>query len=379
MRKKWFIVVILILIPLLISCKQTIPSNETTNHTTENKTIENPSTATTPQTTPSTSETIHTEPTTPSINETVNTEPTAIEEPTTPPPVFEPPVYVPTGGIEIIQDSSWWDTPYIEIYTVERYAFDYFLDNPSIDTLHAIYMEKYQNAPCYQTYSYFKFFDIETTLFSFVKDKEKITNFLAENGINMTVEQAMLIDTPYIPMLLWVRGGGENAFITINDITEYDDEYEFVGITYEYECYTVTAFREKFEFRYGSLKANGKDIPNTMVRIYNDDIASDLPLLRVLEAYGAVINRESDHLYIITFHKKQFKLDLKREILYEVGDETEFNLLSPLGGPLIVYPTEHDMMVDTHTLTFALNEMGQKTMNIEDRTNKVVIIKNRDE
>ena len=377
MRKKWFIVVILILIPLLISCKQTIPSNETTNNTTENKTIENPSTATTPQTTPSTSETIHTEPTTPSTSQTINTEPTDSEEPSMP-PVFEPPVYVPTDGIEIIEDPLWWDTPYLEIYSVERYAFDYFLDNPSIDTLYAIYMEKYQDAPSYQTYSFFKFFDIETTLFRFVKDKEKITNFLAENGINMTVEYAMLIDTPYIPMLLWVRGGGENAFITIKDITEYDDEYEFVGITYEYECYTVTAFRDKFGVQYGSLNIHGKEFPNTTVRIY-EDIASDLPLLRVLEAYGAMIDRESEHLFIITFHEKQFKLDLKREILYEVGDKTEFDLLFPLGGPLIVYPTEYDMMVDTHTLTFALNEMGQKTTNIEDRTNKVVIIKNRDE
>ncbi len=272
-----------------------------------------------------------------------------------------------SGGNDYRGDGKWTQgihidipTSYIEIYQIERDTFDIFIKNPSMDHFSAAEPKVYYNVNALKRHLTV---EILPAFIEFVSDTTKIQEFLTQNGMNCDVNGVVIIDAPEVALTMWVQSDQEDIFITINE--EIEDK------PYVYRCYSLSDYNKKYGCLYGSLNANGIRIADIApISIYSD--YADVPLLCVLEAFGSVIDRTNEDLISITFHNKNYRLNIKNRDLYEVGNG--LNMLHLYGGFQFIYPAEHDLMVDTNTLSSVMYNMGQPISIDCDRENNIVTI-----
>lgn len=255
----------------------------------------------------------------------------------------------------------------IRIYQISRDGFNLFLQNPSHNSLLDDSFSSFsypESGEWYITYNTARF-PVQKQLIDFVGNSKEIQKYLNQNGVSGEIENMAVFDAPNVPITLWVKTTAENIYITINQ------EPEDTG--YVYRLYSQKNFNEKYACKDCKLLVKGNKVTseNPPKLYYN---YADLPLIAVMEALGAQVNRRSETSTEIVFNDKTYLLNTYERTFYEAGNKTD-NLLNKVdGGSTFVYSVGNELMVDNTTLCSVLSDMGEKITVKFDTENKVVAI-----
>ena len=181
-------------------------------------------------------------------------------------------------------------------------------------------------------------------------DSAEITKFLSQNGITEKTEKWAIIDTPLVPLTLWLRISAENVFITIDPEAEsYSDKFAF---------FTYDSFYSIYSCREGTLIVNGETVTaEKSICVYCD--YADLPLISVLKALGAETVSESDDEIHMEYKNTEYVINVS-EISFCKSDSESENLLTRIIGlNTFVYAESNEIMVDSTTLQTVLSHIGE--------------------
>lgn len=253
----------------------------------------------------------------------------------------------------------------IIIYKINRDVFNCFMKTQ----LHTILKDEYESKNIYpKDGKWFSTMDatrieINDNLISFVSNKDKIKEYLSSNGVTDDVDNMAMFDASGCPLTLWLSAGGRSYFVTIGEETTQIPPYE-------YKFYSGEEYVEKYGRKKGEIYLNGKLIETEIVPDVYYKYA-DVPLLCVLKNLGAEIEYE-ENMVNIKINGGKYILDLEDMSLYNKHNKDKGNLLHINGGPVFVYRSGDELMVDTATLHYVLSCIDAKSYIKIDR-NKIFI------
>ena len=255
----------------------------------------------------------------------------------------------------------------INIYKISHENFNSFLSNPQYDFLLENPVAEYsfcQHTSFYETYDSFQF-PINNDLISFLGDTDKVIAYLQQNGISGNIRKMALLDTPTVPITLWVNMDDITCYVTINTVKNSSQ--------YLYDFFSEEEYKNTYGVKIGIMKINGVDIKTPNPPKIHSGYA-DLPLLCVLENFGAKYKQYAD-TFFIKVNNKSYILKNDELVLNKLFNSKDNLLYSVDGGPTFIYAVENDVMVDISTLNCILCSMGIKVeIKIDEN---VVIINNR--
>ena len=255
----------------------------------------------------------------------------------------------------------------IIVYQINRTQFQEFLSTPSADVL-----DSYgANRLCYpQDGEWLHIIDlrrvpIKQQLLDFCGDVHTLEKCLTDRGISAVIERALMIDTPHVPLTLWLDTTAGNYYITVHNLSDEKPTYAF---------YSESEYRDMYLCAEASLYVNRKEvITDTPAIVYHN--YADIPLLAVLEAMGADLKYESDMLTAISFQGTNYYLDTEKYRLY-VADSESHNLIASLqGGTSFVYSVGRELMMDDAMLRATLENMGIDANITMDKEKAIVKIR----
>lgn len=130
----------------------------------------------------------------------------------------------------------------------------------------------------------------------------------------------------------------------------------------------------------GQLYVHGVQIVDENVELcHNGSVNfSRLPLIKTMKAYGCKVEWMNEDIARITFNDKCYILDLVKTELIEEGDS--YNWISPSLGTTIFYSKriEKDIVLDSNTIFYIFDAMGERIAIDIDRDRSVVSIEKRD-
>ena len=242
---------------------------------------------------------------------------------------------------------------FVEIYQISRETFCDSLENNACYNFKSINSKCYkysENGGNYQTLAV-TLFKVEKEFVDFFSNKTLLQEFLAQNQVNINVEDVLIFEAPHTPLSAWIKTTTEDLFLTINEKPE--------DVGYVYRIYNSSEYYRKYGMKYAKLTFNGKDISNNKTIYMYYDYA-DLPLLTVCTAQGAKAKWVDEANAIIKFNEDIYELDaLNNSICKKHTNVNLFNSVSG-GSPYYKYLSNGDFYVDSNLLEYVLYEMGKK-------------------
>lgn len=250
----------------------------------------------------------------------------------------------------------------IKIYELDRDVFLNFLEEPSVEKLDQCYVNEYalKEEKQWHLRTDGNRIPLEKALFDFVCDESKIAKYLSENDMCAEVKSAFVLDTPFVPLSIWVKTSQESVFIKVDIAKE----------AVAYDLFLLSDYRVLYSPVQSEIYVNGNKTEK-QGWIYAG--YADIPVLGVLKALGAKTD-EKDACVDISFKGKKYVLD-KANISICRKEYSEENLLHVDGGTLaITYLLENDVMIDSYTVRNLLYYMGCSVDITCDKLNKIVLI-----
>lgn len=241
----------------------------------------------------------------------------------------------------------------IVIYKITRDVFQSFLTNSLHSTLENSNISKktyFQSGGQHTTYNV-TLFPVKPALIDFLGTKAEVQKYLESNGINEDLNSMAIIDSPNVPITLWVKTTTKELYITISYKSEISE--------YVYECFSKLDYIQKYSQKNGKLLVNGQEILTYVPpKIFYKN--ADIPLLEAIKALGAKVSWEDNNTAIIFYNNELYRLNLEDCSLYHLRN-TDTNLLYQVdGGPTFIYESDKELMIDESSFSSLLNSMGQK-------------------
>lgn len=259
----------------------------------------------------------------------------------------------------------------ITFYRISRDTFNLFLQNP----LHSFLKNSCSSETIINSADVYirgsSLFDVNDEFIGLFGNSDNLNDYLKQNGYNNEIKNTAIIDSPKIPIIVWIETTKENIFITIDEKHEekLDDEYTL-------SIYSQEEFNKQYLKKDGKLLICQKQAnPASPAQIYYG--YADVVFMDVI--YGLNIKSESKNnlIYIYT-EKDTYILNQEECLLYEKSDRNKTNLLCQIVGDYyFVYSNNGELIVDSSTLVSVLYGMGIKTSVEIDRDNSTVNIKYR--
>ena len=256
----------------------------------------------------------------------------------------------------------------MEIIKISRDVFLDFIGNPSSDVLRDVTQieRKYVSAgEIYDRGS--NRFSVQPSLAEFLK-KEKMKTYLEEHGIHTNVNDVFLIDSPKVPMLVWIEADGFCGFVTVEDCWG-ENNY---ATHYSYQFYTQKEFCAEYDSVFSKvIVKDATPFEKSVQAVLYHDYA-DFPVLEVLELMGATVTKKSETLADVHYNGKEYTFDLENFSMCE--KESGEDVVIPISGRIFIYKKDGVLMVDSNTLSALLWELGTPVFYEYDRAERTIRI-----
>lgn len=255
----------------------------------------------------------------------------------------------------------------IEIIGISREVFLDFISNPSSEILRDTTLLKRQYVSSGENYSRgSKLFSVQPSLIEFLK-KVNMKTYLEEQGIHTNVKEVLLIDSPRVPMFVWIEADSFCGFVTVEDCW-IENNY---ATHYVYQFYTQEEFYTEYNDILARVTVNAGPCEKFAQAVLYHDYA-DFPVLEVLELMGATVTQKSENLADVQYNGKEYAFDSNAFSMREKNSGKD--AVMPMSGRTFVYKKDGVLMVDSHTLSSLLLELGTPITYAYDRNAKTIEI-----
>lgn len=147
--------------------------------------------------------------------------------------------------------------------------------------------------------------------------KEALTAFLSEQGIQVNVQAAVLLELGrFLPLTILVKTDGQPVYITVDEIDgpkhyyTTNDDGEVIEVLHpDYIAYTHAEYCKKFGKRAGKITVDEEDVTEKVtVKLYYK--TADISLFPALDAAGVTVEKLDEKTFEIRYQNKSRILQL---------------------------------------------------------------------